>query len=63
VTKQGEGDDRDEGTETLRSAGSSRKSGVQRGQALPVAMVVDGDDSDDETTFKGFSAKPRPSRR
>jgi hypothetical protein len=63
VTKQGEDDDRDEGTETLRSAGSSRKSGVQRGQALRVAMVVDDDDSDDGTTFKGFGTKPRPSRR
>jgi hypothetical protein len=63
VTKHGEGDDRDEGTETLRSAGSSRKSRVQRGQAKRVVVVVDDDDSDDGTTFKGFGTKPKPGRR
>jgi len=62
VTKHGEGDDRDEGTETLRSAGSPRKSRVQRGQPKRVAVVVDDDDSDDGTTFKGFG-KPKPGRR
>lgn len=63
VTKHSEGDDRDEGTETLRSAGSSRKSRVQRGQAQRVVVVVDDDDSDDGMTFKGFRAKSKPSRR
>jgi hypothetical protein len=60
VTKHGEGDDRDEGTETLRSAGSSRKSRVQRGQAKRAVVVVDDDDSDDGTTFKGFGTKRNP---
>jgi hypothetical protein len=63
LAKHGEGDDRDEGTETLRSAGSSRKPGVQRGQAKRVVVVVDDDDSDDGTTFKGFGTKPKPGRR
>lgn len=63
VTKQVEGDDRDEGTETLRSVGSSRKSGMQRGPIQRVTIVVDDDDSDDGTTFKGFGTKLRPSRR
>lgn len=63
VTKHGECDDRDDGTETLRSAGSSRKSKVQRGQAKRVVVVVDDDDSDDGTTFKGFGTKPKPGRR
>lgn len=62
VTKRGEGDDRDEGTETLRSAGSPRKSRVQRGQPKRVVVVVDDDDSDDGTTFKGFGTKPKPGR-
>jgi len=61
VTKVGEGDDRDEGTETLRSAGSSRKSRMQRGQTQRAVVFVD--DSDDGTTFKGFGTKPKPSRR
>jgi hypothetical protein len=62
VTKHEEGEDRDEGTETLRSAGSSRKARVQPGQALR-ALVADDDDSDDGTTFKGFGTKPRPRGR
>jgi len=62
VTKHGEGDDRDEGTETLRSAGSSRKPRVKQGQTRR-ALVVDDDDSDDGTTFKGFGTKPRPRGR
>jgi len=61
VTKHGEGDDRDEGTETLRSAGSSRKSRVQRGQPQRVVVVVD--DDDDGTTFRGFRTKANPGRR
>lgn len=63
VTKHGGGDDRDEGTETLRSAGSSRKSRVHQGQAQRVAYAVDDDDSDDGTTFRGFGTKSKPSRR
>ena len=63
VTKRGEGDDRDEGTETLRSAGSPRKSRVQRGQQKRVVVVVDDDESDDGTTFKGFGTKSMPGRR
>lgn len=63
VSKHGERDDRDEGTETLRSAGSSRKSRVQQGQAKRVVMVVDDDDSDDGTTFKGFGTRPELGRR
>jgi len=63
VSKHGEGDDRDEGTETLRSAGSSRKSRVQQGQAKRMVVVVDDDDSDDGTTFKGFGTKPKSGRR
>jgi len=63
VTKR-EGDDRDEGTETLRSAGSPRKSRAQHGQPKRVVVVVvDDDDSDDGTTFKGFGTKSRPGRR
>ena len=62
ATKHG-GDDRDEGTETLRSAGSSKKSRVQRGQAQRVVLVADDDDSDDAMTFKGFGTKSKPSRR
>ncbi|KAF9651006.1 hypothetical protein BDM02DRAFT_3267528 [Thelephora ganbajun] len=61
VTKHGEGDDQDEGTETLRSTGSSRKSRVKQAQAKRVVVVVE-DDSDDGTTFKGFGTK-QPSRR
>lgn len=57
VTKHSEGDDQDEGTETLRSASSSRKSRVQRGQAQRVVTVVGDDDSDDGTTFKGFGTE------
>ena len=63
ATKCGESEDRDEGTETLRSASSSRKPRVRLGQAQRVVTVVDDDDSDDGTTFKGFGTKPRPSRR
>lgn len=63
VTKHGGGDDRDEGTETLRSAGSSRKSRVRQGQVQHVAYAVDNDDSDDGTTFRGFGTKSKPSRR
>lgn len=63
ITKHGERGDQDEGTETLRSAGSSRKSRVQQGQAKRVVVVVDDDDSDDGTTFKGFGARPEPGRR
>lgn len=63
VTKHGGGDDQDEGTETLRSTGSSRKSRVQQGRAKRVVVVVDDDDSDDGTTFKGFGANPKPGRR
>lgn len=62
-TKLGGGDDRDEGTETLRSAGSSRKSRVHRGQAQRVVYAVDDDDSDDGTTFRGFGAKSKPRGR
>lgn len=62
MTKHGEGDDRDEGTETLRSAGSSRKSRVKQGQTRR-ALVVEDDDSDDGTTFKGFGTKPKPRGR
>ena len=58
ITKH-EGDDRDEGTETLRSAGSPRKSRVQLGQPKRPVVVVDDDDSDDGTTFKGFGTKPK----
>lgn len=56
ITKRGGGDDRDEGTETLRSAHSPRKSRVQRGHTKRVTVVVD-DDSDDGTTFKGFGIR------
>lgn len=63
VTELVEGDDRDEGTETLRSAGGPRKPRVQRGQARRVVVVVDDDDSDDGTTFKGFGTKSMPGRR
>lgn len=63
ATKYGEGDDRDEGTETLRSAGSTRKSRIQRGQAKRVIAVIDDDDSDDGTTFKGFGSRSKPGRR
>jgi hypothetical protein len=63
AAKYGEGDDRDdEGTETLRSVGSSIKSGAQRGQTRRVLVVVDDHDSDDGTTFKGFGAKIKPNR-
>ena len=61
VTKHGERDDRDEGTETLRSAGSSGKSRVRQDQAKRAIVIVDDDDSDDGTTFRGF--KPKPGRR
>ena len=63
VAKRSEGDDRDEGTETLRSAGGLRQPGAQRGQPKRVVMVVGDDDSDDGTTFKGFGTKPKPGRR
>lgn len=63
VTKHGGGDDQDEGTETLRSAGSSRKSRVHQGQTQRVAYAINDDDSDDETTFRGFDTKSKPSRR
>lgn len=62
VTKHGERDDRDEGTETLRSVGSSRKSRVQQGRAKRAVVVIDDDDSDDGTTFRGFGGKPKPGR-
>jgi len=63
VSKHGEGDDRDEGTETLRSASSPRKFRVQHGQAKRVVIAVDDDDSDDGTTFKGFGTKLQSGRR
>lgn len=63
VTKHGERDDRNEGTETLRSAGSSGKPKVQQGPAKRAVVVVDDNDSDDGTTFKGFDIKPKAVRR
>ena len=63
VFKHGEGDNRDEGTETLRSASSPRKFRVQHGQGKRVVVAVDDDDSDDGTTFKGFGTKSKPGRR
>lgn len=62
ITKHGENDDRDEGTETLRSAGSSRKTRVQQKQTRQVVVVVDDDDSDDGLTFKGFGTKAKARR-
>ena len=63
MTKHGERDDRNEGTETLRSAGSSRKSRVRQRQAKRVVATADDNDSDDGTTFKGFGTRSKPGKR
>ena len=62
ATKHGEDDDQDEGTETLRSVGSSRKPRVRQGQKQRAVVPIDDYDSDDGTTFRGFGAGLRSNR-
>lgn len=63
MTKNGEDDDQKEGTETLRSAGSSRKSGVRLRQTKRAVAMGEDNDSDDGTTFRGFGTKSKPGKR
>lgn len=63
MTKHGEDDDQNEGTETLRSAESSRKSGVRQRQTKRVVATADDSGSDDGTTFKGFGTRSKLGKR